>query len=106
MVREHRDEYGSEWEIVSSIQIHRAHEALRRRASLGSVGDSYGNALAETINGPYKAEVIWRRAFWRSLEQVEVATLEWVDWFTTRGSGADTTRKTGPRSLATKSTSL
>ncbi len=39
------------------------------------------NALAETINGLYKAEVIWRRGPWRSLEQVEFATLEWVDWF-------------------------
>jgi putative transposase len=49
--------------------------------SVGSVGDSYDNALAETINGLYKAEVIWRRGPWRSLEQVEFATLEWVDWF-------------------------
>jgi len=51
--------------------------------SVGSVGDSYDNALAETINGLYKAEVIWRRGPWRSLEQVEFATLEWVDWFST-----------------------
>ena len=49
--------------------------------SVGSVGDSYDNALAETINGLYKAEVIWRRGPWRSFEQVEFATLEWVDWF-------------------------
>jgi putative transposase len=49
--------------------------------SVGSVGDSYDNALAETINGLYKAEVIWRCGPWRSLEQVEFATLEWVDWF-------------------------
>ena len=52
--------------------------------SVGSVGDSYDNALAETINGLYKAEVIWPRGPWRSLEQVEFATLEWVDWFNTR----------------------
>ncbi|RWR44270.1 IS3 family transposase [Sinirhodobacter ferrireducens] len=49
--------------------------------SVGSVGDSYDNALAETINGLFKAEVIHRCGPWRSLEAVEYATLEWVDWF-------------------------
>ena len=52
--------------------------------SVGSVGDSYDNALAETINGLFKAEVIHRRAPWRSIDAVEYATLEWVDWFNTR----------------------
>jgi len=52
--------------------------------SVGSVGDSYDNALAETINGLYKAEVIWRRGPWRNFEAVEFATLEWVDWFNNR----------------------
>jgi transposase InsO family protein len=52
--------------------------------SVGSVGDSYDNALAETINGLYKAEVIYRRGPWRSFEAVEFATLEWVDWFNNR----------------------
>lgn len=52
--------------------------------SVGSVGDSYDNALAETINGLYKAEVIHRRGPWRSFEAVEYATLEWVDWFNRR----------------------
>ena len=52
--------------------------------SVGSVGDSYDNALAETINGLYKAEVIHRRGPWRSMEAVEYATLEWVDWFNNR----------------------
>jgi putative transposase len=52
--------------------------------SVGSVGDSYDNALAETINGLYKAEVIWRRGPWRNFETVEFATLEWVDWFNNR----------------------
>ena len=52
--------------------------------SVGTVGDSYDNALAETINGLYKAEVIHRRGPWRSFEAVEFATLEWVDWFNTR----------------------
>ena len=49
--------------------------------SVGSVGDSYDNALAETINGLYKAELIHRRAPWKSREAVELATLEWVAWF-------------------------
>ncbi|SEK01213.1 Transposase InsO and inactivated derivatives [Sphingobium sp. AP50] len=52
--------------------------------SVGSVGDSYDNALAETINGLYKAEVIHRRGPWRSFEAVEYAALEWVDWFNNR----------------------
>ena len=52
--------------------------------SVGSVGDSYDNALAETINGLFKAEVIHRRGPWRSFDAVEYATLEWVDWFNTR----------------------
>ena len=53
-------------------------------ASVGSVGDSYDNALAETINGLYKTEVIRHRGPWRNLEEVEFATLEWVDWFNNR----------------------
>jgi transposase InsO family protein len=52
--------------------------------SVGSVGDSFDNALAETINGLYKTEVIRRRGPWRNLEAVEFATLEWVDWFNHR----------------------
>jgi putative transposase len=52
--------------------------------SVGSVGDSYDNALAETIIGLYKTEVIHRRGPWRHLEAVEYATLEWVDWFNQR----------------------
>jgi len=49
--------------------------------SVGSKGDSYDNALAETINGLYKAEVIHRRGPWRTKQAVELATLEWVAWF-------------------------
>jgi putative transposase len=52
--------------------------------SVGSVGDSYDNALAETVIGLFKTEVIHRRGPWRSLEDVELATLEWVDWFNNR----------------------
>lgn len=49
--------------------------------SVGSKGDSYDNALAETINGLYKAELIHRRGPWKTPESVELATLEWVSWF-------------------------
>ena len=52
--------------------------------SVGSVGDSYDNALAETVIGLFKTEVIHRRGPWRSVEAVEFATLEWVDWFNNR----------------------
>ena len=50
-------------------------------ASVGSVGDSYDNALAETVIGLYKTELIKREAPWRSLEQVEYRTFHWVDWY-------------------------
>ena len=49
-------------------------------ASVGSRGDSYDNALAETVNGLYKTELIRRHGPWRSLDHVELATLAWVDW--------------------------
>jgi putative transposase len=52
--------------------------------SVGSRGDSYDNALAEAVNGLYKAEVIRKRGPWRSLEQVELATAEWIDWWNHR----------------------
>ena len=52
--------------------------------SVGSRGDSYDNALAEAVNGLYKAELIRKRGSWRSLEQVELATAEWVDWWNHR----------------------
>lgn len=52
--------------------------------SVGSVGDSYDNALAETIIGLFKTEIIHRRGPWRSFDAVEYAACEWVDWFNTR----------------------
>ena len=52
--------------------------------SVGSVGDAYDNALAESVIGLYKTEVIRRRGPWRHLEAVEFATLEWVEWFNNR----------------------
>jgi putative transposase len=52
--------------------------------SVGSRGDSYDNALAETIIGLYKTELVRRRGPWRGLDDLEYATLEWVDWFNHR----------------------
>lgn len=54
------------------------------QASVGTTGDSYDNALAESIIGLFKAEVIHRRGPWRTVDNVEYATLEWVDWFNNR----------------------
>lgn len=53
-------------------------------SSVGSVGDSYDNAMAETMFGLFKSEVIWPRGPWKNMEEVEYATLEWVDWFNNR----------------------
>ena len=77
----HHSDRGSQY--VSIKYTERLSEA-GIEPSVGSVGDSYDNALAETINGLYKAEVIHRRGPWRSFEAVEYATLEWVDWFNHR----------------------
>jgi transposase InsO family protein len=52
--------------------------------SVGSIGDSYDNAMAETVIGLFKTEVIRRRGPWRNIDEVEYATLEWVDWFNNR----------------------
>jgi transposase InsO family protein len=52
--------------------------------SIGSRGDAYDNALAESVIGLFKTELIHRRGPWRSLEAVELATRAWVDWFNTR----------------------
>ena len=52
--------------------------------SIGTVGDSYDNAMAESLNGLYKAELIWQQGPWRNVEHVELATLLWVEWFNHR----------------------
>ncbi len=71
--------------------------------SVGSVGDSYDNAWAETINGPFKVEVIQRRGPWRSVEAAEYATLEWGDWFSNRRllEHSETFRPQRPRPTST-----
>ena len=73
----HHSDRGSQY--VSLLYTQRLKDA-GIAPSVGSTGDSYDNALAETINGLYKAEVIHRRA-WPSLKQVELATLNWVHWY-------------------------
>src|SRR5581483_11162597 len=59
-------------------------EEAGRAPSVGSVGDSYDNAMAESVSGLYKTEVIRRRGPWKGIDDVEYATLEWVDWFNHR----------------------
>ncbi len=53
-------------------------------ASVGSKGDSFDNALAETVNGLYKTELIHRRGPWKTMEQLELATAAWVQWWNER----------------------
>ena len=77
----HHSDRGSQY--LSIRYCERLAEA-KAQPSVGSVGDSYDNALAEIIIGLYKTEVIHRRGPWRHLEAVEYATLEWVDWFNHR----------------------
>jgi putative transposase len=77
----HHSDRGSQY--VSIRHTERLAEA-GIEPSVGSVGDSYDNALAETINCLYKAQLIHRRGPWRSFEAVEFATLTWVDWFNNR----------------------
>lgn len=77
----HHSDRGSQY--VSIKYTERLAEA-GLEPSVGSVGDSYDNALTETVNGLYKAEVIWRQGPWRSIDAVEYATLEWVDWYNNR----------------------
>ncbi|MEL6218497.1 MAG: DDE-type integrase/transposase/recombinase, partial [Pseudomonadota bacterium] len=77
----HHSDRGSQY---LSIRYTERLAAAGIEPSVGSVGDSYDNALAETINGLFKAEVIHRRGPWRSFEAMEFATLERVDWFNTR----------------------
>jgi putative transposase len=77
----HHSDRGSQY---LSIRYSERLAEAKAQPSVGSVGDSYDNALAETIIGLYKTEAIHRRGPWRHLEAVEYATLEWVDWFNHR----------------------
>ena len=77
----HHSDRGSQY---LSIRYTERLAAAGVEASVGSVGDSYDNALTETIIGLYKTEVIRTRGPWKTLDDVEYATLEWVDWFNHR----------------------
>ncbi|OOH84417.1 transposase, partial [Comamonas kerstersii] len=74
----HHSDRGSQY--VSIRYTERLEEA-GLMPSVGSTGDSYDNALAETINGLYKTEVIYKRGPWKTRESLELATLQWVHWF-------------------------
>lgn len=77
----HHSDHGSQY---LSIRYSERLTEAGVEASVGSIGDSYDNAMAETIIGLFKAEVIYARGPWRSHEAVEYCTLEWVDWFNNR----------------------
>ena len=77
----HHSDAGSQY---TSIRYTERLAEAGARPSIGSVGDSYDNALAESIIGLFKTEVIRRRGPWRGLDDVEIATMEWVDWFNNR----------------------
>ncbi len=74
----HHTDAGSQY---VSLALTERLAALGMRASIGTVGDAYDNALAESTIGLYKTELIRRKGPWRTLDDVEIATLEWVDWF-------------------------
>ena len=65
----------------TSVRYTERLDELGAAPSIGSVADSYDNALAETVNGLYKTELIWRRTSWKTVEAVELATMEWVSWY-------------------------
>ena len=77
----HHSDRGSQY---LSIRYSERLAEVGAEPSVGSVGDSYDNALAETIIGLFKTEVIHPRGPWKTVDEVEYATLAWVDWFNTR----------------------
>ena len=77
----HHSDAGSQYTSIRSTE--RLAEA-GAKPSIGSVGDSYDNAMAESIIGLFKTEVIRRRGPWRGIDDVEIATLQWVDWYNNR----------------------
>jgi transposase InsO family protein len=77
----HHSDHGSQY---LSIRYTTTLSGAGVNCSAGTVGDSYDNALAETVIGLYKAELVRRHGPWRTIEQLELATLEWVDWYNQR----------------------
>lgn len=82
IARVHRENYSVYGARKVWLQCHR--EGIGVARSIGATGNSYDNALAESINGLYKTELIKAQGPWRAVDQVEVPTLEWVDWFNHR----------------------
>jgi transposase InsO family protein len=76
----HHSDAGSEY---TSITYQKALKTFDALASIGTVGDSYDNAMAESLNGLYKAECYWRQDSWTGAGEVELATSSWVDWYNT-----------------------
>ena len=77
----HHSDHGSQY---LSIRYTATLAAAGLNCSAGTIGDSYDNALAETVIGLYKTELVRRHGPWRNLQHLEVATLEWVDWYNQR----------------------
>ena len=77
----HHSDHGSQY---LSIRYTERLASEKIEASVGSVGDSYDNALAESINALYKTEVIRHKGPWKGIDAVEYATLNWIDWFNNR----------------------
>jgi len=77
----HHSDHGVQFLAIRYSERLAEHGAV---TSVGTRGDSYDNALAESVNGLFKAELIRRRGPWRSSDDVELATLEWVDWWNNR----------------------
>lgn len=76
----HHSDAGSEY---TSITYQKALNKFNALASIGTVGDSYDNAMAESLNGLYKAECYWRRDSWADAREIELATSSWVSWYNT-----------------------
>ena len=77
----HHHDHGSQY---TSLALSERLARAGIQPSVGAVGSSFDNALAETINGLYKTELIKKRGPWRRVDHVELATAEWVDWFNHR----------------------
>lgn len=75
---------GKSKRYAPEVKERAARMALEREREHGSRGDSYDNALAESVIGLYKTEAIRRKGLWRGFDDVEYATLEWVDWYNTQ----------------------
>ena len=76
--------------------------AVATRPAKGTVGDSYDNAMAESVNGAYKTELVWRSKPFRTLGELELATFQWVSWWNTKRLHASLDHKT-PQQVDTRS---